>query len=380
MDHVNGLPYLLSRVKVDTVILPYIHPIERLLIAAIQPPMPPWYYLFMASPAAFLVSMGVRNSYFLGEGRGEGAPPDFPRGPPSPRDIPPEEFEPKIEWYGVSEGPPENLHPLDEEDCKKLTNTWNVNINFIRAEGHAIYGHAFMHHLAFTPFVKSVDQSRLEQFCNCLKENGVIRDPYNIRSQDLVNALRDREKLERIRECYRENVSRHLNLTSLAFGVTTAWLIEGGESVMVLRPPSKWLKEILPWGLIIIWNRHMYWPVHKRLPFYILSTGDLRLDIHNVRQEFIKRYISIVPAILAKKNSSLPIIFQAPHHGSTRGFNETAENEFKNWLHGEIFASVVSCGHSDEVSALNVLKRISLNAEICHQRSLPVHITIHVYD
>ena len=283
----------------------------------------------------------------------------------------------------MSEEPPENLHPMDEEDCIKLTSTWGVNINFLRAEGYAVYSHAYISHLAFTPFVKSVDRSWLKQFCDCLKNNGIIKDPYNIRSQDLLNALLNRDRLKRIRKCYRKHIDRYLNLTSLAFGVTTAWLIGKGGSALTLQPPFGWLKkippEILPWRLLIMWNRRMHWLFRKSLPFYILLTGDLRLDIHGVRQEFINRYTSIIPSLLAKKDSRLPIIFQAPHHGSTRGFNQIAGSGFRNWLRGEIFASVVSCGYSDKVSALYALKRTSLNVEMCHQKSHPVRITISVH-
>ncbi len=64
-DHVSGLTRLLSEIDAETVVLPYLTPLERLLVAVSQRPKPLWYYSFLASPATFLAGLGIRNIVFL---------------------------------------------------------------------------------------------------------------------------------------------------------------------------------------------------------------------------------------------------------------------------------------------------------------------------
>jgi len=67
-DHVAGLDALLnqSKISIDTVILPYLSPIERLSVALAHPNLYPWFYEFCANPAEYLIERGVGTIVFLG--------------------------------------------------------------------------------------------------------------------------------------------------------------------------------------------------------------------------------------------------------------------------------------------------------------------------
>jgi beta-lactamase superfamily II metal-dependent hydrolase len=70
-DHTNGLDELLlkdPKVPVDMAILPYLTPIERLLIALSNRNMKVWYYKFLADPVNFLLTNGVNRILLLDEG------------------------------------------------------------------------------------------------------------------------------------------------------------------------------------------------------------------------------------------------------------------------------------------------------------------------
>ncbi len=71
MDHVNGLKYFFSnKIQINTVILPYFTPLERLIIALAYPYIPNWYLEFLADPVTFLVENNIRRIILIGGGKG----------------------------------------------------------------------------------------------------------------------------------------------------------------------------------------------------------------------------------------------------------------------------------------------------------------------
>jgi len=385
-DHVNGIPYLLGKTRVDTAILPYLHPIERLLIAALQPPMPPWYYLFLASPAAFLISMGVRNIYFLGGGEGPGfgeeRPP--PEGPPSPEEKLPEELKFKLKWHQTTKGEPEEVHPEDRAHCQELAEKWNANIQFRKTEGFTTYEHEYVSHLALVFFVKPIEQKWLNGFSRCLKERGVIKDVDEISTQVLLEVLLNKRKLKTLKTCYKKNMSKDLNLTSLSLGVTTAWTMLGGIAILQVigRSTGCLMVRLIErhWPYVVVLGNRAYYQwwlgdTHV-LPFCVLLTGDTRLDLTSVRKPFMNRYGTIFRRYLARDGPYALSVFQAPHHGSIRGFDVNTMNEFlrEKFLFS---TSVVSCKWPPRgTHALNLLRNISSELIICHQESGPVNINM----
>jgi len=54
-DHINGLNYLLAKLQyIDTIVLPYLNPLERLIIAFLYPYQEDWYYKFLENPIEFI--------------------------------------------------------------------------------------------------------------------------------------------------------------------------------------------------------------------------------------------------------------------------------------------------------------------------------------
>ena len=73
-DHTVGLGKLLNNLHVDTVVLPYLTPIERLTIALQKPYLPASYnefYEFLSDPVVFLFEKKVKKIIIIGGTEGE---------------------------------------------------------------------------------------------------------------------------------------------------------------------------------------------------------------------------------------------------------------------------------------------------------------------
>jgi hypothetical protein len=89
-DHTSGIPHLLKRTKVGTVILPYLTPIERLIVALETPQASEEYYSFLADPVEYLLGRGVKKVILIGGEEPEREwrpfskeePPELPPEPP----------------------------------------------------------------------------------------------------------------------------------------------------------------------------------------------------------------------------------------------------------------------------------------------------------
>jgi len=53
-DHISGLDHLLKNRKVNTVVLPYLFPQERILIQSLNHNKPEWYNVFLSNPYSYL--------------------------------------------------------------------------------------------------------------------------------------------------------------------------------------------------------------------------------------------------------------------------------------------------------------------------------------
>ena len=60
-DHTIGLRNILRNIRVDTVVLPYMIPAERLVLALKKIKLPTWYFEFLADPIEFLINQGVKK-------------------------------------------------------------------------------------------------------------------------------------------------------------------------------------------------------------------------------------------------------------------------------------------------------------------------------
>lgn len=70
-DHVSGLDILLQNTKVQTVVLPYLDPAERLLLLIGAPPRNEWYKEFLLSPSSFLRNKKVSAIAYITRGNND---------------------------------------------------------------------------------------------------------------------------------------------------------------------------------------------------------------------------------------------------------------------------------------------------------------------
>jgi len=302
-DHVSGVVKLLSHANVKTVVLPYIPPEERLLIAVHQPifPLPPWYRSFLVSPASFLAGLGVEEVRFL-RGTGEEGPPELPLTRP-PEEPPEAQGRFGIIWPEAAE----NI-PADElRQAENVKETLGVLVVFTKVDGHAFLAlrrvppiYAF---LVF--FLYPVREDALNIFKRCLySELGITAiNPETIRQ--LLSRAEDHKKLRRCYEILAEKIggARELNFTCLSLLILLAFYDKGGKTTCSsVEIPSPWPYPFLP--------------ISRPYTIMSLLTGDLRLDVNKIWKAFENRYGGIL-----KSRDRCLLIFQVPHHGSRRGFN-----------------------------------------------------------
>ena len=301
-DHVSGVVKLLSNANVKTVVLPYILPEERLLIAAQQMlfPLPPWYHSFLISPASFLASLGVEEIRFL-RGTGEEGPPELPltRPPEGPSEAQ-GSFE--IIWPGAAEDIPAH----EQRHAKNVKEILGVPVFFTRVNGHAFLAlsRAPLPAYAFLIFfLYPIRRDILERFKRCLYSKlGIM----TIEPETMRRLLLRAEGRRKLRQCYKILAkgiegTRELNFTSLSLLLI---LIFYNQEEPLCFP-------------VKIYPLRPYFPsflLHLRTIMSLL-TGDTRLDVNKIWKAFENRYGRLL------RSKGRLLIFQVPHHGSLKGFN-----------------------------------------------------------
>ena len=233
-DHVSGVVKLLSHANVKTVVLPYIPPEERLLVAAHQLalPLPPWYRSFLISPAAFLASLGVEEVRFL-RGTGEEGPPELPlteppEGPPEVRDRL------GVIWPETAE----NISADELRQAKNIKETLGVPVFFTKIDGHAFLAlrHVPPFYAFLVFFFYPVREDALDMFKKCLySEFGITAiNPETIRR--LLSRAEDRKRLRRCYEILANKIggTRELNFTCLSLLILLVFYDKGEKTLCFL--------------------------------------------------------------------------------------------------------------------------------------------------
>ena len=280
-DHVSGVEFLCRSVKVKEVMLPYLTPIERLILALkyFNKYKASWYYEFLSDPVKFLLERGVERVIIIGE-----APPDEET--PVPREISP---------FGPEETPKKKirhkLYNLPNQKNESLTmdeilreepdweTFWKKNkLLLLSHQGYSIVLGLWV----FRFFNYKISSEKIKNFKECVKK--MFNKNHNAVSckDDWIKKIilgLDQDKIARLKECYHESISRYLNNTSLA-------VFHG--------PLGKY--RIMPWDID---------------SFGFLLTGDINLNLPKYEefQKHFKEYLSRIIFILV------------PHHGARNNWN-----------------------------------------------------------
>jgi len=313
-DHTNGLLYLLNRVrKVDTVILPYLTPTERLLVALQTPVAPRWWYKFIADPTGFLLTNGVKRVILIG-----GKEPSDEENWLPKFDIPSNsplkgEFIIDLKELPDDESLKSKIEKLEPEIAKerrvKVKNHSGILPVLITKSPIWIFRF-------FNYKVKS--DKILKQF----KEECVEKILGSITPETIKEVIQDKHALSKLRKCYKTHIKSDLNETSL----------------LVLHLPAFDPRDSILWGdnraCNCCWYPCRWWfglpfKENSKKSLSQLLTGDINLKNGYTQ---IRTHFGLGNII---KNTVITLI---PHHGSKKNWN--------NALYGDISSNlwVVSAG------------------------------------
>lgn len=212
-DHTSGIPYLFNRTRVDTVILPYLSPLERLIIALTTSRASREYYTFLADPVTYSLEHKVRRVVLIGG----------------------EEVDRRENWMPPSERPPdlplgaegfeiiyETLYDgrLDERLRSDIEGVEEVLPNFINNGQVLVKDHSEILKVSlhgfpiwiFRFFNYKVSLQVLSQFEACVR-----RTLGGIDSRRIKNAIVNPSQRRALTSCYNQLVGgpHYLNNTSL---------------------------------------------------------------------------------------------------------------------------------------------------------------------
>jgi len=275
-DHVAGLYTLFCRnpkTLIENVILPYLSPIERLILAIAKPNMGNWYYKFLSKPVEFFVERGVRRITYLGGSeqnqKTDVEKSDMRDGEQSKRFM--DKLNNSISLKKVILDNEPRLHQF-------LTGQLQIKSH----DGEIIICTNSLY-WQFRFFNYSVEPEKLLTFANCIK--GFIKH------ENFGEITTSPQKRTQLRDCYKSLHKKDFNNTS----------------ILVLHGP--------------ISDRRRFTPIKNRAQ---LLTGDIDL----------KQHISEISGHFGSSLSDVSLCL-IPHHGSIRNWDKTILRCFSrscNWV------------------------------------------------
>ncbi|MBU7010528.1 MAG: hypothetical protein HXS46_07540 [Theionarchaea archaeon] len=326
-DHVNGLDLLLKDVAVEDVFMPYLVPMERLLLAVRRKNLPDWYYVFLASPVSYLLERGVKRVTVIGGEKGEKGPPPHEI-PPGPSDKPRGEI---------------SIDIPDDKELEAIIRTNDPELAALIGKELLVRNHQGLVIIPglwlFRFFNYKVEEEKLNQFAACLNQAGVSpTHPKSIKS-----AIKDPPTIKKIRKCYEREMCKDLNDTSLA---AYHGPVGDNRSVFCVHCEE---------GLRFPSCKHFYPSAIPAKCYYSrfdcmgqLLTGDIGLNNNQKYKEFITHYTHYLDTVS---------ISQLSHHGSRTSWNEhilRALGECSHWVSSSGRPSFY--GHPHSMVALDILR------------------------
>ena len=237
-DHISGLDDLLSNLPVDFAVLPYVSPLERLLLAVANDGLDPWLYDFWADPVSYLIeSKGVRTVIIMGGGAGNG--PE--RGSETDSGIDEGFLPPKIDL--------ESFQMPDDVQVTKRIESEEPKLKPLLGNRLFVKNHNGYLKIAkmwkFRFFVLAPTDGRLADFSKCV-DNQLALFPASSYWEGIKAIIKDSKQRNGLKACY-ENLFKKkqaMNLTSLvAHHSPTRRKHQKNRLVTVTDPPQIWLKS-----------------------------------------------------------------------------------------------------------------------------------------
>ncbi|MFW6173414.1 MAG: MBL fold metallo-hydrolase, partial [Elusimicrobiota bacterium] len=202
-DHVNGLENLLSDIEVENVVLPYLRPIERLILSVLyNRKRPHWYFEFLSNPTAFFRKRDVKNIIYVSRGKDvETTPPKVSEG--SLNEV---EFSLKMNFKGM------NHDREKKENAKNNDEVIDINVTFKKD----CYPAKIFNLWNFYFYVSPIDENKLEPFYNAVKQIQNESKDREITHDLIIEIIRDENKRKKLKEIYKKKITQDLNLTSMA--------------------------------------------------------------------------------------------------------------------------------------------------------------------
>jgi len=275
-DHTNGIDDLLSQTTVDTVILPYLHPIRRVLYALEARTANDWYYDFLINPIKFLLEKGIDRVVVIGGYESVS------------RTHNDRDDNYRKEW-------PSNL-TIDLESIPNNDKLFN-KIKSEEKSGDYLYSSKFLvkqhaedirlsNHWVFRFYNIPVTSKKLEDFRDCLEDKDINTNSLRSIIEDIREGERNQNnKQKKLRECYKKIRSK-VNPTSLCLYHSP-----------INRSKAK--------------TYFPYFLFNQELLGQML-TGDFDMSTNKNYTNFKTHYQTNINKIK---------LFQVPHHGSDRNWN-----------------------------------------------------------
>jgi len=287
-DHVNGIDSLLNRVQVKMVFLPYLTPVQRLIVALRHPNAAPWYYEFLATPTQYFIDRDVHKVVLIGGSRRRGSERGFDEDPSLQRGDFPEGEWPRILLEEEDSNKQQNV--IREEELKNLVSSGKVSIR-------SHWGKVMLFEMwEFNIFTQSFPSEKEKLFSGCVS-NSFGQNQINIKS--LIKKMRNKWTREKIKGCYKY-LDKDINTASMV--VLHA---PKGNYRVYAKLHACYL--ISPFSSLLLGTVHF--PKNSQ-KFGQLLTGDVNLK--HSREEIITRFGKRFPEA---------VLVQVPHHGSKRSWD-----------------------------------------------------------
>jgi len=319
-DHVSGLNYLLQNRRVNTVVLPYLFPIDRLLLRIANFNKPEWYNTFLSNPYSYLSENENINRVVIinGDNEENEYSENFPEEFPPFNDNLINEKDIIIHLQNTNEG-------TRKEIGKNEKIEFDDKLSLMKDKGYIMISNMY-----FSFFNYKIDNNKkITDFKNEIATIGITD------TKSVLTLLKDNKKRELIKKSY-EILRKDLNITSLATYQGFILPLGQRKHSFTIRSTNvfqdNFLRDLFCWncdGFIegcfhghsmkdnkYIFYYDYYCDCHKNSHcnkmIGTLLLSDIKLDYKNKkRKELFNHFKSLLPTVK---------LLQLSHHGAENGW------------------------------------------------------------